>query len=63
MNLDERTHLLAHAEKDPAFVRLAQKALGKERRAVNVIGPGDTHKSYLCAALAAKGIQIGRAHV
>ncbi len=57
MNSEERQHLLQQSGQDPAFDRLAQKLLGHEKRAVNVFGPGDAQKSYLCAALAGKRIR------
>jgi len=57
MNQDERTQLLQQAGQDPAFERLLRQATGRERRSVNVIGPGDAQKSYLLAALSAHSVR------
>jgi len=51
MTEEERRQLLLSAHQDPAFERLLRHVSGREKRAVNVIGPGDAQKSYLLAAL------------
>ncbi|NLC85045.1 MAG: hypothetical protein GX749_08220, partial [Ruminococcaceae bacterium] len=54
MTEEERRQLLLSANQDPAFERLLRHVSGREKRAVNVIGPGDAQKSYLLAALSAQ---------
>ena len=52
MTQEERRQLLQIANRDPAYARLLRHASSRERRAVNVIGPGDSQKNYILAALA-----------